>query len=216
MQEIGGAVERIDDPDELTVTAAARFLAEYGMLRMAPADRCDNVRFGFAVDVRHEIVAAFGIDFDRIETRQAAHDQITGAPGGAHSDIEQWLHKVAVEYQSMTALVRIVLIDPSHPGNIGSVARAMKNMGVTDLVLVRPRSFPHAESNALAAEPRRDLDRTIGNSRRRGIWRGDSSRCLKIIARHCCSARSATDWAPTTYNTATCWFAYPRIPSIAR
>jgi TrmH family RNA methyltransferase len=51
----------------------------------------------------------------------------------------------------MTALVRIVLIDPSHPGNIGSVARAMKNMAVTDLVLVRPRSFPHAESNALAA-----------------------------------------------------------------
>ena len=51
----------------------------------------------------------------------------------------------------MTALVRIVLIDPSHPGNIGSAARAMKNMGLTDLVLVRPRSFPHAEANALAA-----------------------------------------------------------------
>jgi TrmH family RNA methyltransferase len=51
----------------------------------------------------------------------------------------------------MTALVRIVLIDPSHPGNVGSVARAMKNMAITDLVLVRPRSFPHAESNALAA-----------------------------------------------------------------
>ncbi|MEA3134841.1 MAG: tRNA (cytidine32/uridine32-2-O)-methyltransferase [Gammaproteobacteria bacterium] len=51
----------------------------------------------------------------------------------------------------MTAVVRIVLIDPSHPGNIGSVARAMKNMAITDLVLVRPRSFPHAESNALAA-----------------------------------------------------------------
>src|SRR6266446_6917908 len=51
----------------------------------------------------------------------------------------------------MTALVRIVLIDPSHPGNIGSVARAMKNMALTDLVLVRPRSFPHADANALAA-----------------------------------------------------------------
>jgi len=51
----------------------------------------------------------------------------------------------------MTALVRIVLIDPSHPGNIGSVARAMKNMALTDLVLVRPRSFPHAEAIALAA-----------------------------------------------------------------
>jgi TrmH family RNA methyltransferase len=51
----------------------------------------------------------------------------------------------------MTALVRIVLIDPSHPGNIGSVARAMKNMALADLVLVRPRTFPHAESTALAA-----------------------------------------------------------------
>jgi TrmH family RNA methyltransferase len=51
----------------------------------------------------------------------------------------------------MTNLVRIVLINPSHPGNIGSVARAMKNMALSDLVLVRPRSFPHAESTALAA-----------------------------------------------------------------
>jgi TrmH family RNA methyltransferase len=51
----------------------------------------------------------------------------------------------------VTSLVRIVLIDPSHPGNIGSVARAMKNMALSDLVLVRPRSFPHAEAVALAA-----------------------------------------------------------------
>jgi TrmH family RNA methyltransferase len=51
----------------------------------------------------------------------------------------------------MTALVRVVLVDPSHPGNIGSVARAMKNMALEDLTLVRPRSFPHAESVALAA-----------------------------------------------------------------
>src|SRR3984893_4041607 len=51
----------------------------------------------------------------------------------------------------MTALVRIVHIYPSSHGNSGSVARAMKNMGLTDLVLVRPRSFPHAEANALAA-----------------------------------------------------------------
>src|ERR1700738_3833811 len=61
----------------------------------------------------------------------------------------------------MTALVRIVLIDPSHPGNVGSVARAMKNMAISDLVLVRPRSFPHAESNALAAGP----DDILANAR---------------------------------------------------
>ena len=61
----------------------------------------------------------------------------------------------------MTAPVRIVLIDPSHPGNIGSVARAMKNMAVTDLVLVRPRSFPHPESNMLAA----GADDVLANAR---------------------------------------------------
>ncbi len=51
----------------------------------------------------------------------------------------------------MAALVRIVLIEPSHPGNVGSVARAMKNMALADLVLVRPRAFPHADALALAA-----------------------------------------------------------------
>ncbi len=34
--------------------------------------------------------------------------------------------------------IRVVLVEPSHPGNIGSVARAMGNMGFTDLRLVRP------------------------------------------------------------------------------
>ena len=51
----------------------------------------------------------------------------------------------------MTSLVRVVLIDPSHPGNIGSVARAMKNMALSDLVLVRPRNFPHGDAVSLAA-----------------------------------------------------------------
>ncbi|TAM12228.1 MAG: RNA methyltransferase [Nevskiaceae bacterium] len=46
---------------------------------------------------------------------------------------------------------RIVLVRPQHPGNIGSTARAMKNMGLRDLVLVQPRKFPHAQATALAA-----------------------------------------------------------------
>jgi TrmH family RNA methyltransferase len=50
-----------------------------------------------------------------------------------------------------TAEIRIVLVEPSHPGNIGAVARAMKNMDLTKLVLVRPREFPHPEATARAA-----------------------------------------------------------------
>jgi TrmH family RNA methyltransferase len=47
--------------------------------------------------------------------------------------------------------VRIVLVDTSHPGNIGATARAMKTMGLSDLALVRPRQFPSEEATARAA-----------------------------------------------------------------
>ena len=45
---------------------------------------------------------------------------------------------------------RIVLCKISHPGNIGSVARAMKTVGFSDLYLVNPKSFSSQESLALA------------------------------------------------------------------
>lgn len=52
----------------------------------------------------------------------------------------------------MTSLpIRFVLVDTSHPGNIGAVARAMKNMGLSELVLVNPREFPHPEATARAS-----------------------------------------------------------------
>ena len=39
--------------------------------------------------------------------------------------------------------VKIILVETTHPGNIGAAARAMKNMGLTELVLVNPYDFPH-------------------------------------------------------------------------
>ncbi|WP_018936594.1 TrmJ/YjtD family RNA methyltransferase [Thioalkalivibrio sp. ALJ24] len=47
--------------------------------------------------------------------------------------------------------VRIVLVGTTHPGNIGSAARAMKAMGMRDLALVAPERFPHADATALAS-----------------------------------------------------------------
>jgi TrmH family RNA methyltransferase len=47
--------------------------------------------------------------------------------------------------------IRIVLMQTSHPGNIGAVARAMKNMGLRELHLVQPREFPHPEAIARAS-----------------------------------------------------------------
>ena len=47
--------------------------------------------------------------------------------------------------------IRIVLVGTTHPGNIGAVARAMKNMCLAQLVLVQPRLFPSAEATARAS-----------------------------------------------------------------
>jgi len=60
-----------------------------------------------------------------------------------------------------TSSIRIVLVEPSHPGNIGAVARAMKNMGLEQLVLVNPRQFPHSEALARAS----GADDVLANAR---------------------------------------------------
>jgi tRNA/rRNA methyltransferase len=46
--------------------------------------------------------------------------------------------------------VRVVLCEPSHPGNIGAAARALKTMGLDRLVLVNPKVFPDPEADARA------------------------------------------------------------------
>ena len=47
--------------------------------------------------------------------------------------------------------VRIVLVGTTHPGNIGSAARAMKTMGFQRLVLVSPKIFPDLKAREMAA-----------------------------------------------------------------
>ena len=68
--------------------------------------------------------------------------------------------------------IRIVLVEPAHPGNIGAVARAMKTMALDHLVLVRPRIFPSDDADRRAmgavdilrsARVVDDLDEAIGD-----------------------------------------------------
>lgn len=68
--------------------------------------------------------------------------------------------------------IRIVLVAPSHPGNIGAAARAMKTMGLRRLALVNPKRYPdpQAEWRAAAATDLLDscqvcasLDEAIGD-----------------------------------------------------
>jgi len=47
--------------------------------------------------------------------------------------------------------IRVVLVEPTHPGNIGAVARAMGNMGLEDLAMVSPKDFPSEIANKRAS-----------------------------------------------------------------
>ena len=55
--------------------------------------------------------------------------------------------------------IRVVLVETSHPGNIGAIARAMKNMGLSDLVLVNPKEYPSQVASARASSASDILDR---------------------------------------------------------
>ena len=61
--------------------------------------------------------------------------------------------------------IRVVLVEPSHPGNIGAAARAMKTMGLSQLVLVNPLRYPdpQAEWRAAAATDVLDQCRVCAN-----------------------------------------------------
>lgn len=80
---------------------------------------------------------------------------------------------------------RIVLINTSHPGNIGSAARAMKTMGLSDLYLVAPESFPHPKALEMAS----GADDVVNNAKVVGTLDEAIADCTLVIGT---SARSRT------------------------
>ena len=111
--------------------------------------------------------------------------------------------------------VRIVLIETSHPGNIGAVARAMKTMGLSELVLVAPKVFPDKEATARAsgaddildnARIESDLPAAIGDCSyivgasartRSGRWPVvDPKRCAAELVARLPASRSAIVMGP--------------------
>lgn len=60
-------------------------------------------------------------------------------------------HNSPEEIRALLAKIRVVLINTTHPGNIGATARAMKVMGLSNLHLVTPLKFPDADATALAS-----------------------------------------------------------------
>lgn len=79
----------------------------------------------------------------RIVTQRTPADRISCCPSGADEPVAQ------------PSSIRIVLSHPTHDGNVGAVARAMKNMGLDALYLVAPLAdpgSPEARARAAGAE----------------------------------------------------------------
>ena len=76
--------------------------------------------------------------------------------------------------------ISVVLVRPQSPGNIGSVARVMRNMGFDRLALVAPERFPHPEARMMASGARRLLDQaeihdTLGSATATCHWLAGTS-----------------------------------------
>jgi tRNA (cytidine32/uridine32-2'-O)-methyltransferase len=105
---------------------------------------------------------------EAFETIQLANHDLAGSPRCLYRYVDHPVHE-AVQRRILTTdkqtyfrvkiPVRIVLIETTHPGNIGAVARAMKTMGVRDLRLVAPKSFPDEAATARASGADDILDR---------------------------------------------------------
>ncbi len=92
----------------------------------------------------------------------------------------------------MLSHIKIVLVETSHSGNIGAVARAMKNMTMSNLCLVAPKIFPHADATARAA----GADDILANAQIFATLQEAISDCTLVIG---ASARSRTiSWSEVT------------------
>ena len=81
--------------------------------------------------------------------------------------------------------IKIVLVETTHPGNFGAAARAMKNMGLSNLCLVNPQHFPNADATSRAA----GADDILGRAQIVTSLNEAVADCQLIVG---CSARSRT------------------------
>jgi tRNA (cytidine32/uridine32-2'-O)-methyltransferase len=82
--------------------------------------------------------------------------------------------------------IRIVLVNTSHPGNIGAAARAMKNMGLSRLYLVSPKQHPtfDAYSRAAGADDvlaEAIVTETLGEALRGCVWVAGTSARVRTV-----------------------------------
>ena len=94
--EIGRAIQRVDDPDDVRTVALAGLKAGlFGMdavVRVGLAQVADDGLFGSPVNFGNVIVGLFLVDGQNVKPLYGAIDQFSGAACGAQGDVQHGLH----------------------------------------------------------------------------------------------------------------------------
>lgn len=137
-------------------------------------DQLYNLLLSLLIHFADKVVASFMSDREGVDAIDCAHNDIARFAGGLNGHVQHGMHvgtsapkdsqvamdngccaratgRYEVRSREMLTNIRIVLVETSHPGNIGAAARAMKTMGLNALHLVNPKTFPDAQATAMAS-----------------------------------------------------------------
>lgn len=160
MEIIGGAVQGINDPQVIVSRVAAAFFGQDGMIGIGFFNGIDNDLFRSAIYFGNKIIRLFFLHLNLVHVIEVIEQQLASFAGSAGGNGRYGVHGFADNpsrgdnlplYSTTMKSIRIVLVETSHGGNIGAVARAMKNMCLDDLALVQPQQFPTEEAMARAS-----------------------------------------------------------------
>lgn len=105
--------------------------------------------------------------------------------------------------------IRVVLVNTSHPGNIGGAARAMKNMGLSQLVLVDPERFPDPEAVSRAS----GADDILANARVVATLEEALADCVLVLGTSARDRRIPGRWWTRAKRRTSCWISWKvRLP----
>jgi hypothetical protein len=95
VNEVGGAVERVDDPAIFGIAGAtaASFFAEECVIGVGFSQQRNNFALGCSIDLGNEIVRGFFIDADFVDLIGGARNEFAGLTGSFESDGEHRLHE---------------------------------------------------------------------------------------------------------------------------
>mgnify|MGYP003633067659 CR=1 FL=1 len=87
MQVIGGAIKRINNPDDLVFADHSTFLAQNGVLRIGLMNRLNDFAFRASINQSDKIVPTFAFHLQLRNTIQIAHDVISRTARSRHGNI---------------------------------------------------------------------------------------------------------------------------------